>query len=273
MHRHLKNTVFHLFLAPLVVLCWSAILGGTFAAETKVLERPWLDATTPVEARVEALLAEMTLAEKVGQLGQANGIGGKPTGTVQELVADECALRTRAEGTTGSILNEVHLPTVNEFQRLAVEESRLGIPLIIGRDVIHGYRTIFPIPLGQAATWSPELVEAACHVAAREARSAGIHWTFAPMMDIAAIRGGAASRKDLVKTLSWRVHSQLPRCGGIRGKISRRMIASRLVRSTLPDTGRRKGAAITTPCRFRPRRCGMYTCRRFVRPSMPGSPP
>src|SRR5690606_31410075 len=76
-------------------------------------------------------------------------------------------------------------PTINALQRAAVEESRLGIPLLFGRDVIHGFRTVFPLPLGQAASWNPELIEAASAIAAREARAVGIHWTFAPMVDIA----------------------------------------------------------------------------------------
>ena len=78
------------------------------------------------------------------------------------------------------------IPTqINSLQRIAVNESRLGIPLIFGRDVIHGFRTIFPIPLGQAACWNPQLVEKAAAIAARETRSVGVHWTFAPMVDIA----------------------------------------------------------------------------------------
>lgn len=87
-------------------------------------------------------------------------------------------------GVVGSILNEVDAKTINELQRIAVEESRLGIPLIFARDVIHGFKTIFPIPLGQAASWNPEIVEKAAAVAAEEASSVGIRWTFAPMIDI-----------------------------------------------------------------------------------------
>ena len=81
-------------------------------------------------------------------------------------------------------MNEINPDIVNVLQKVAVEESRLGIPLIFGRDVIHGYKTIFPIPLGQAASWNPEIVENAARVAAEEASSDGIRWTFAPMVDI-----------------------------------------------------------------------------------------
>lgn len=118
----------------------------------------------------------MTLEEKIGQLAQVQSGGGH--------VPDHLHQSLR-EGRVGSVINEVHAPTVNELQRIAVEESRLGIPLLIGRDVIHGFRTVFPIPLGQAASWNPALVQEGARVAAREAASAGVNWTFAPMLDIA----------------------------------------------------------------------------------------
>jgi beta-glucosidase len=134
--------------------------------------------------RALALVREMTLVEKIGQMRQLNSISGAVTGTDQN-VPDRDSLETLVrQGQVGSILNDVDAESINRLQRIAVEESRLGVPLIFGRDVIHGYRTIFPIPLGQAATWNPQLVENAATVAAREARSAGIHWTFAPMVDI-----------------------------------------------------------------------------------------
>ena len=154
-------------------------------ASPAVEKRTWLDAKLSIEKRVEALLDEMTLIEKVGQLQQMNGIGGEPTGNADQLVSSSELYDRIRSGQLGSILNEPNVTTINALQRVAVDESRLGVPLVIGRDVIHGYRTIFPIPLGQAASWNPELVEAASAVAAREARSVGIHWTFAPMVDIA----------------------------------------------------------------------------------------
>jgi beta-glucosidase len=127
------------------------------------------------EARIDGLLAEMTLAEKIGQMSQVS------CSHVEDLDDLKQAIR---EGRVGSILNEVDVDAVNALQRLAVEESRLGIPLLNGRDVIHGFRTIFPIPLGQAATWNPGLVERGARIAAVEAASQGVHWTFAPMIDI-----------------------------------------------------------------------------------------
>ena len=130
---------------------------------------------TDVDARVADLLARMTLPEKIGQLCQVNGHHGH--------VPADFADAVRA-GRVGSVLNEVDVATVNELQRIAVHESRLGIPLLFGRDVIHGFATVFPIPLGQAASWNPEGVRAAARVAAVEAAARGVGWTFAPMVDI-----------------------------------------------------------------------------------------
>lgn len=135
-------------------------------------------ATAPsatIDDRVTALLGRMTLEEKVGQLQMLQAGGWH----VPDHLRD--AIRS---GRVGSVLNEVHAETVHELQRLAVEESRLGIPLLVGRDVIHGFKTVFPIPLGQAATWDPALVERGARIAAHEAAAAGINWTFSPMLDI-----------------------------------------------------------------------------------------
>ena len=131
--------------------------------------------TPPAGRRIEALLARMTLEEKLGQLNQLS-VDGQPTAEQLDLVR---------KGLVGSFLNLMGAAATHDAQHVAVTESRLHIPLIFGHDVIHGYRTIFPIPLGAAASWDPEAVEAAARVAAREAAAAGIHWTFAPMVDIA----------------------------------------------------------------------------------------
>ncbi len=124
-----------------------------------------------VEKQATALLEQMTLEEKIGQMSQVSGGG----------VELHDAIRS---GQVGSVINEVNVEEVNELQRVATQESRLGIPLLIGRDVIHGFKTIFPIPLGQAASWDPELVERCSTIAAAEAASSGVNWTFAPMIDI-----------------------------------------------------------------------------------------
>lgn len=130
-----------------------------------------------VEARINALLARMTLAEKLGQLQQLDGEGN---GNFRPEHLD----LTR-KGLLGSTLNVRGARRTNQLQHVAMEESRLKIPLLFGFDVIHGYRTIFPIPLGEAATWDPAAVERSAGIAAKEARAAGVHWTFAPMVDIA----------------------------------------------------------------------------------------
>lgn len=127
------------------------------------------------EAGLRELLSRMTLAEKVGQLQQLQAAGGHIPDHLRDAVR---------EGRVGSLINEVHVDTVNALQRIAVEESRLGIPLIIARDVIHGFKTVFPIPLGQAASWNPSLVAQGARVSAIEAAAHGVRWTFAPMLDI-----------------------------------------------------------------------------------------
>ena len=130
-----------------------------------------------VEKRIDALLAKMTLEEKLGQLQQLDGhADGKHRPEHVELVR---------RGLLGSTLNVRGAKLTNELQKIAVEESRLKIPLIFGFDVIHGYRTIFPVPLGEAASWDPAAIERAASIAASETRASGVHWTFAPMVDIA----------------------------------------------------------------------------------------
>jgi beta-glucosidase len=131
----------------------------------------------PVEARVEGLLRQMTLEEKLGQLQQ---LDGSADGRIKP---EQLALA--AKGLLGSTLNVRGAANVNEIQRAAVERSRLKIPILAGYDVIHGYRTVFPIPLGEAASFDPALAETTARIAAAEATAVGLKWTFAPMVDIA----------------------------------------------------------------------------------------
>lgn len=128
-----------------------------------------------VEQQVRELIGRMTLADKIGQMRQLS-LG-------EDSLSDHVTDEIRA-GRIGSVLNVVCADEVRELQRIAVEESRLGIPLLFGRDVIHGFKTVMPIPLGQAATWNPELVKAAARMSALEAAACGINWTFAPMIDV-----------------------------------------------------------------------------------------
>jgi beta-glucosidase len=128
-----------------------------------------------VDERVAALLAQMTVAEKIGQMTQLNTSGADSVKDLGE--------RLRS-GRLGSILNLADAKIANELQRIAVEESRLGIPLLVGRDVIHGFATVMPLPIGQAASFNPDLARDGARIAALEAASTGINWTFAPMIDI-----------------------------------------------------------------------------------------
>ena len=124
-----------------------------------------------IDLRVEELLQQMTLEEKIGQMNQVSG---------GLQFKDEIA-----KGNVGSILNVVDPVEINAVQRVAVEESRLGIPILVSRDVIHGFRTIFPIPIGLASTFNTDIVEQGARIAAIEATASGVRWTFSPMLDIA----------------------------------------------------------------------------------------
>lgn len=132
------------------------------------------------EKKVDALLQKMSLEEKVGQLVQYSA--GQPTGPGTGRTDYDDMIR---KGQVGALFNISTASQVNAYQRIAVEQSRLHIPLLFGLDVIHGFRTEFPIPLGLASSWDPELVERTARVAAREASASGVRWIFSPMVDIA----------------------------------------------------------------------------------------
>ncbi|WP_353946169.1 beta-glucosidase BglX [Streptomyces sp. HUAS MG91] len=134
----------------------------------------------PYEDEVRALLARMTPQEKLGQLQQLPWVYDLNPGSGSTKEVEDAA----RSGRLGSVLSVFGARTTNALQRLAVEESRLGIPLLFGLDVIHGFWTTFPIPLAQAAAFDPEVARADAEVSAREARSHGVHWTFSPMMDV-----------------------------------------------------------------------------------------
>ena len=168
----MKSTGKYLFLYVLTILFTSSLYA----------QNPLIKAE--IEHKVDSVLALMTLEEKVGQLNQHNG-SWDFTGPVPE--GNEYAQK-RADllknGGVGSLLNVVGAKSTYEAQRLAVENSRLGIPLIFGFDVIHGFKTIFPIPLAEASSWDVDAVEKSARVAAVEASAAGVNWTFAPMVDV-----------------------------------------------------------------------------------------
>ncbi len=124
---------------------------------------------------VRALLSKMSLEDKIGQLQQVDATG--------ETISDELREAVRA-GKIGAIINQVDTHLCEELQNIALKEAPHGIPLLIGRDVIHGFQTVFPIPLGQAASFNPDLVEACARASAEEASASGVNWTFSPMIDI-----------------------------------------------------------------------------------------
>ena len=138
---------------------------------------------TEKEKFIEDLISKMTLAEKAGQMNQYNGFwdatGPMPEGDYQKKRYNELK-----SGQVGSMLNVIGVDEIRALQKIAVEETRLGIPLIFGHDVIHGYKTIFPIPLAESSSWDLDLMEKSARVAATEASADGLHWTFAPMVDI-----------------------------------------------------------------------------------------
>jgi beta-glucosidase len=132
-------------------------------------------------SRAETLLRKMTLEEKLGQLVQR--AGGRSKALNSRL--DDAELERVRAGAVGSYLHVAGAEPLARLQKVAIEQSRLGVPLLFAMDVVHGYRTVFPVPLGLASTWAPESQERAARVAAEEATAAGLHWTFAPMIDIA----------------------------------------------------------------------------------------
>lgn len=135
--------------------------------------KPSPNAADEIEQKIVDLIGRMTLDEKIGQLHQLDG-----------TVVDHDLFGAVRAGVVGSLLNQVDPDANRELQRVAVEESRLGIPLIIARDVIHGFKTVFPLPIGQAASWNLDLARDGARIAAEEAAQTGVSWTFAPMLDI-----------------------------------------------------------------------------------------
>jgi beta-glucosidase len=174
---------------PITILCSFVIVSGigvgvadlSQADTNPVATTEQSSADRAISQKVDALMAKMSLDEKIGQMvlfTHSGSITG-PTGQ-QENLADE--VRT---GNCGGIFNAHTVKTIRAFQKIAVEQTRLKIPLIFGNDVIHGYKTIFPIPLAQASSWDTNAIETSTRIAATEATAGGVNWTFAPMVDIA----------------------------------------------------------------------------------------
>jgi beta-glucosidase len=160
------------FLASTLLACALPLVAGSLAAQSAPITRE------QAHSRSLTLLKQMTVDEKVGQLNQSSGIvmpglgGDKPDTLI-------------AKGQVGSVLWLIDVKEINRLQHVAVEKSRLHIPILFAFDVIHGYRTVFPVPLAMASSWDPTVEEEVQHLAAQDARAAGIQWTFTPMVDIA----------------------------------------------------------------------------------------
>ena len=159
------------FMSRIISLAWLLLCAAPATAQTGLNKK--------TERAVDSLLRLMTLDEKIGQMNQYNG----PWSATGPLTNDGNLLDQVKSGKVGSMLNVTGVKRTRELQELALQ-SRLKIPLLFGQDVIHGYRTIFPLPLAEAASWDLAAMEASARVAAKEASAAGIHWTFAPMLDI-----------------------------------------------------------------------------------------
>ena len=137
-----------------------------------------------IETQIDKLMGHMTIEEKIGQLNQYSATFDV-TGPRPDDEGGRARHQRLSSGGVGSMLNVLGAESTRSAQELAVKNSRLGIPLLFGYDVIHGYKTIFPVPLGETASWDLEAIESSARIAATEAAAAGLHWTFAPMVDIA----------------------------------------------------------------------------------------
>ncbi len=188
------------------------------------------------------LMKKMTLEEKLGQLN-LSASGDITTG---QMASSNVAAKIKA-GQVGGLFNIKGVEKIREVQRIAVEESRLKIPLLFGMDVIHGYETVFPIPLGLSCSWDPELIGRSARIAAQEATADGLCWTFSPWWISAGIPAGAVFRKDRARIPTWGLGSPKPWSGDTRAETCRRTTPCWPVSSTLPSTGLPRREGITTP--------------------------
>ena len=168
-----------LFMKNLFFICFSVVFfsanNGVFAQQQK--------AADPIELKVKVLLAKMTLDEKIGQMNQYNGFY-EATGPAPKEGSAKLKYDHLKSGLVGAVLNVRGVAEVRKLQEIAVKQTRLGIPLLFGSDVVHGYKTLSPIPLAESASWDLQAMEQSARMAAEEASAVGVNWTFAPMVDI-----------------------------------------------------------------------------------------
>jgi beta-glucosidase len=176
-----------MFQSDALLLDRRRLLMGMTALSVMAAAAP-VRASAADEARIESLIRAMTLEEKAGQLTimpDLSRAGAFANANPTQVAERNEILDQVRQGEVGALFNGVGAEGARELQRIAVEESRLKIPLLFGADIIHGYKTVFPIPLGETASFEPELAERTARYAAIEASAAGLHWTFAPMVDVA----------------------------------------------------------------------------------------
>lgn len=171
-----------------MLLCTNRFAEAQMPDNDSHAAHPWLKANQPINKRVAELLSRMTLRDKIGQMLQIDwnknlgvAVGAIKAGDVSSLLGFN---PPQAAKLSGNNYWRYRVSQYNSAQRLAVQDSRLGIPLLFGSNVVHGFRTIFPIPLAMSCAWSPQLIEQCERVSAREATAAGVNWTFAPMINI-----------------------------------------------------------------------------------------
>lgn len=170
--KSLKRIYFNTLLIVVITLTGQSCSTAQVAAPAQ--------AESPISVKVDSVLNLMTLEEKVGQMT----LFTSDLTTTGPTIRDDYVTLIR-QGKVGALFNAYGTDYTTKLQKMAIEETRLGIPLLFGYDVIHGFRTIFPIPLGIGASWNPELAYLTARVSAREAAASGLHWTFAPMVDVA----------------------------------------------------------------------------------------
>ena len=177
----LRSSLLHQF--AILFLFFSPVFCSCNQDKQQVAKTIKNNAVDSIEIKIEKLMSRMTLEEKIGQMNQYNGFWDATGPAPSEIKAKEKYDHFK-KGLVGAVLNVTGVEKVRKLQEVAVNETRLGIPLLFGFDVIHGYKTILPIPLAEAASWDLPMIEKSARVAATEASAVGINWTFAPMVDI-----------------------------------------------------------------------------------------
>ncbi|MGB3464295.1 MAG: glycoside hydrolase family 3 N-terminal domain-containing protein, partial [Cyclobacteriaceae bacterium] len=167
----------------LLVILSGVILFNCAPESADEKEKTTSERDNPVENRIDSLLSLMTIKEKIGQLNQYS-VGEELTGPGEKTGKNKIRLQQLHNGEVGSVLNLLGADNTRQLQEQVLEKSRLKIPVLFAYDVIHGYKTLFPVPLGESASWDMDYIKQAAAVAADESSAAGLHWTFAPMVDV-----------------------------------------------------------------------------------------